>query len=110
MARMLMAYEPGRSLAAGKLKRPLSSVGTLMVTVEPTCLALTTTPSIKPSLADDTVPASAACGLPSASAAPGETSSASVAAISERYVADITASLPKRRLQTRTPVGPGSLI
>src|SRR5687768_12743586 len=56
MARMLSAYWPGSSLPAGKLKRPLSSVATLVVMVEPTFLALTTTPSIRPSLAEDTVP------------------------------------------------------
>ena len=59
---MLSAYWPGSSLLAGKLKRPLSSVATLTVTVEPAFLALTTTPSIRPSLADDTVPASARGG------------------------------------------------
>src|ERR1051326_7502181 len=69
MARTLSAYWPGGSRSAGKLKRPLSSVATLMVMVEPTFLALTTTPSIRPSLADDTVPDRPAAGF-SASAKP----------------------------------------
>src|SRR5471030_2933685 len=57
---MLSPYWPGSSLDAGKLKRPLSSVGTLTVTVEPTFLALTTTPSMAHSLSDVTRPDSAA--------------------------------------------------
>src|SRR5438045_342805 len=57
---MLSPYWPGSSRDAGKLKRPLSSVGTLTVTVEPTFLALTTTPSMAPSLSDVTRPVSAA--------------------------------------------------
>src|SRR3954452_6541966 len=57
---MLSPYWPGSSREAGKLKRPLSSVGTLTVTVEPTFLALTTTPSMAPSLSDVTRPARAA--------------------------------------------------
>src|SRR5438128_9625117 len=56
---MLSPYWPGSSRDAGKLKRPLSSVGMLTVTVEPTFLALTTTPSMAPSLSDVTRPASA---------------------------------------------------
>src|ERR671912_167351 len=39
MARMLSAYWPGSSLPAGKLKRPFSSVATLVVIVESTFLA-----------------------------------------------------------------------
>src|SRR5947208_2038944 len=57
---MLSPYWPGSSRVAGKLNRPLSSVGTLTVTVEPTFLALTTTPSMAPSLSDVTRPVSAA--------------------------------------------------
>src|ERR1051326_8073368 len=57
---MLSPYWPGSSRPAGKLKRPLSSVGTLTVTVEPAFLALTTTPSMAPSLSDVTRPVSAA--------------------------------------------------
>src|SRR3954451_12671939 len=57
---MLRPYWPGSSRDAGKLNRPLSSVGTLTVTVEPTFLALTTTPSMAPSLSDVTRPDSAA--------------------------------------------------
>src|SRR5882757_6695860 len=57
---MLRPYWPGSSRDAGKLNWPLSSVGTLTVTVEPTFLALTTTPSMAPSLSDVTRPDSAA--------------------------------------------------
>src|SRR5947209_6262791 len=57
---MLRPYCPGSSRPAGKLNRPLSSVGTLTVTVEPTFLALTTTPSMAPSLSEVTRPDSAA--------------------------------------------------
>src|SRR3954462_5016362 len=60
MARVVSAYWPGSSRVAGKLKRPSCCVATLTVTVEPARFALTTTPSIGPSLADDTVPVSAA--------------------------------------------------
>src|SRR5438105_15866972 len=56
---MLSPYWPGSSRDAGKLNLPLSSVGTLTVTVEPTFLALTTTPSMAPSLSDATRPVSA---------------------------------------------------
>ena len=51
---------PGSSREAGKLKWPLSSVTTETVMVAPSFLALTTTPSIGPSLADVTAPESAA--------------------------------------------------
>src|SRR5215216_812736 len=79
MARVLSAYSPGSSRVAGKLKRPLSSVATLTVMVEPAFLALTTTPSMRPSLADDTVPASAAGDWLWASDVAAERTSVSVA-------------------------------
>src|SRR5215510_7782106 len=47
--------------AAGKLKRPCSSVTTVVVMVEPSFLALTRTPSIAPSSLEDTNPVRAAC-------------------------------------------------
>src|SRR5262245_41750759 len=55
---MVMLYLPGSSLPDGKLNSPLSFVTTVWVTVEPSFLALTRTPSIMPSSADDTLPES----------------------------------------------------
>src|SRR6185295_6873817 len=54
-----MLYLPGERRSAGKLKLPLSSLTTDTVMVEPSFLALTTTPSMLPSSAEDTTPVSA---------------------------------------------------
>src|SRR5258707_14293378 len=53
-------YWPGSSLAAGKLKLPCASLTTVIVTVEPAFLALTSTPSIGPSSPEVTCPVRAA--------------------------------------------------
>src|SRR5436305_1980895 len=58
---MESVYLPAASRSAGKLKRPCSSVTTVIVTGEASFLGLTSTPSIAPSSTDDTVPLSAAC-------------------------------------------------
>src|SRR3954470_13246460 len=97
MARILTAYWPGSSRAAGKLKRPLSSVATVVVMGEPTFLTLITTPSIRPSLADDTVPDSAAAGWLCACAAPAGRMSASTVAIRERCFANMFVSFVASR-------------
>src|SRR3954463_8126279 len=60
MARMRSAYWPGSSRSAGKLKRPSLSLTTVVVMVEPSFLALTSTPSIAPSSAEVTMPINAA--------------------------------------------------
>src|SRR5262249_19724523 len=59
-----IAYLPGSSLPAGKLKWPLSFVTTVVVTVEPSFLALTSTPSIWPSSVEDTWPLSVCACAP----------------------------------------------
>src|SRR4029079_16985313 len=102
MARMLIAYWPGCRRSAGKLKRPFSSVATLVVMVDPLCLALTTTPSIKPSFADDTVPDSAAAiSLWAGVVAAGRTTSASAVAISGRCLANMMSLLRFRRISVQ---------
>ena len=53
-----MLYLPGSSLPAGKLNWPLSFDTTVVVMVEPSFLALTSTPSIMPSSAEETWPLS----------------------------------------------------
>src|SRR6266581_1055626 len=53
---MRSEYYPESSFAEGKLKRPSSSLTTLIVTLEPAFFALTTTPSIAPSSAEVTRP------------------------------------------------------
>ncbi len=58
VARMLSVYSPGPSFAAGKLNSPLSLLTTLTVTMP--FLARMTTPSIRPSSAEETLPVSAA--------------------------------------------------
>src|SRR6516164_6221693 len=58
-ARTESVYLPESSFVAGKLKWPVPSLTTVTVTVEPSFLALTRTPSIAPSSCELTVPASA---------------------------------------------------
>src|SRR5437899_2207498 len=60
---MRSVYLPGSSFADGNEKLPLSSLTTEIAMVEPSFLALTTTPSIAPSSAEVTWPVSlpAAC-------------------------------------------------
>src|SRR3954469_3552678 len=53
---MVMTYLPGSTFATGKLNWPLSSVTTVVVMVEPSFLALTSTPSIAPSSDEETWP------------------------------------------------------
>jgi hypothetical protein len=65
-ARILIAWRPGPTLVAGKPKRPRWSLTTVTVTVEPSCLALTSTPSIGPSSIELTCPVSASLAGPSA--------------------------------------------
>src|SRR5437764_9407242 len=60
MARIEILYLPASSLLAGKEKLPLSSLTTVMVIVEPSFFALTSTPSMAPSSAEVTWPVSAA--------------------------------------------------
>src|SRR5262245_46633648 len=55
---MLMLYLPGSSRPAGKLNWPLSFDTTVVVMVEPSFLALTSTPSIMSSSAEETWPLS----------------------------------------------------
>src|SRR5262245_47472958 len=55
---MVIVYLPASSLPAGKLNSPFSLVTTVWVMVEPSFLALTRTPSIRPSSAEDTLPLS----------------------------------------------------
>src|SRR6185295_5234774 len=57
---MVILYLPGDSRSAGKLYWPLSFVTTVMAMVEPSFLAVTSTPSMLPSSVEDTVPVSAA--------------------------------------------------
>src|SRR6476660_8407621 len=57
---MVMVYFPGVSRSAGKLNWPLSLLTTVVVTLEPSFRALTRTPSIAPSSAEETWPLSAA--------------------------------------------------
>src|SRR6266700_8126619 len=52
----VISTEPDPSFDEGKLKRPRSSLTTLIVTAEPAFFALTTTPSIAPSSAELTRP------------------------------------------------------
>src|SRR5215217_8758284 len=56
---MEMVYLPGSSFVAGKLYSPFSFVTTEMVLVDPSILALTTTPSMTGSCVDVTFPLSA---------------------------------------------------
>ena len=64
MARIVIVYLPGSSLPAGKLNWPLSFVTTVVVTVEPSFLALTSTPSIAPSSVEETLPLSVCACAP----------------------------------------------
>src|SRR6266853_4033454 len=48
---------------AGKLNAPLALLTTVVVTVEPSFLALTRTPSIRPSSVEETLPLSAVCAF-----------------------------------------------
>src|SRR5215213_10944759 len=57
---MAIVYLPGSSRSAGKLNWPLSSVTTVVAMVEPSFLAVTSTPSIVGSWLDDTLPLNAA--------------------------------------------------
>src|SRR5262249_60468028 len=61
MARVEIVYLPGSMRAAGKLKRPRSSVTPGGGLGEPSFLALTSTPSIAPSSLEDCTPVEAAC-------------------------------------------------
>src|SRR3954468_12900352 len=70
---MVMLYLPGESRSVGKLKLPFSSLTTETVMLEPSFLALTTTPSMLPSWVDETTPVSAAA--PCASAPDGRPAS-----------------------------------
>src|SRR4051812_48790054 len=56
MARVEIVYLPGASLPDGKLNSPRSFVTTVVVTVVPSFLALTSTPSIRPSSVEETLP------------------------------------------------------
>src|ERR1700758_3819114 len=76
---MRSAYWPGSSLAAGKLKWPLSSLMTDTVMVEPAFLALTTTPSIAPSSAELTCPDRGAADCAKTWVLPTDSASASAA-------------------------------
>src|SRR3954452_21502601 len=67
---MAIVYLPGSSRPDGKLNWPLSSVTTVVAMVEPSFLALTSTPSITGSWAEDTLPLSAAAFCAWASANP----------------------------------------
>src|SRR5256885_1381816 len=57
---MRSAYVPASSLDAGKRYRPSRSVTTVVVMVDAAFFALTSTPSIGPSSAEETRPVSAA--------------------------------------------------
>src|SRR5262245_4697422 len=61
MARFAIVYLPGSRRGAVKLSRPCGSGTTVGVMVEPSRLALTSTPSIAPSSLEDTIPVSALC-------------------------------------------------
>src|SRR3954471_12928286 len=67
---MAIVYLPGSSRSDGKLNWPLSSVTTVVAMVEPSFLAVTSTPSITGSWAEDTLPLSAAAFCAWASANP----------------------------------------
>src|SRR5947209_6592944 len=69
-----MVYLPASSRSAGMVKRPCALLITLVVMLEPSFFALTTTPSIVPSSADVTWPVSCAMAC-------GETSSNAKAAV-----------------------------
>src|SRR6266849_4688707 len=56
---MASVYLPGSSLPAGKLNWPLSLLTAVVVMVEPSFLALTSTPSIMPSSVEETWPVKA---------------------------------------------------
>src|SRR5262245_40839912 len=53
---MAMLYLPGSRRPAGKLNSPLAFDTTVVVMVAPSFLALTRTPSIRPSASDETLP------------------------------------------------------
>src|SRR6266581_2520493 len=69
---MVIVYLPGSSLPAGKLNWPLSLLTTVVVMVEPSFLALTSTPSIMPSSVEETWPvrADAVCAWALADGSP----------------------------------------
>src|ERR1700754_646455 len=78
---MDILYWPGLSRSAGKLYLPLSSLTTVTVMLEPSFFALTRTPSIGPSSADEICPLSAVCacaGLKRNGATPTPTKSRSL--------------------------------
>jgi len=58
-------YLPGSNRALGKLYAPCWSLTTVVVMLEPSFLALTSTPSIGPSTDEETTPVSAACACAS---------------------------------------------
>src|SRR6266853_3939636 len=84
VARTLSEYDPEPSFAEGKLKRPRASLTTLTVTVEPAFFALTTTPSIAPSSAELTRPASAVEVCAAAGAGPPAAKARASAAVANR--------------------------
>src|SRR6476469_365276 len=93
---MVITYLPGSTFATGKLNWPLSSVTTVVVMVEPSFLALTSTPSIAPSSDEETWPRS----VPDVCAVAGNKPvSARTVVASNRALIRIVASLVCRLLE-----------
>src|SRR5436853_4994226 len=74
-----MVYLPGSRRAAGNAKRPCASVMTLIAMVEPSFLAVTTTPSMLPSSAEETCPVRAEAPCASAGLKPATSTTVAIA-------------------------------